>query len=68
MQMSSEPSVDDSLKNLGDEIEIGYRSIACKVIVGQGKFFKKWLYKGSFKRRRKSSFRKREVDDCGDRR
>ena len=67
MQMSSEPSVDDSLENFGDEIEIGYRSIACKVIVGQGIFFRKWLYNGSFKRRRKSAFRERKVDDSGDR-
>ena len=64
--MRCEASVDDSLKNFGNEIEIGYRSIASKVVVRQGIFFKKWLYNSSFKRRWKSSFRERKVNDSGD--
>ena len=51
--------MDNSLKNLRNKIEIGYRSIARKVVTRQGMFFKQWLDDGSFKRGRKSSFRKR---------
>ena len=48
--MSGESRMNDSLKNLGYEIEIRYWSIASQVITRQGIFFKKWFDDGSFKR------------------
>ena len=49
--MSGESRMNDSLKNLGYEIEIRYWSIASQVIMRQGIFFKQWFDDGSFKRR-----------------
>ena len=63
--MSGESRMNDSLKNLGYEIEIRYWSIASQVIVRQGIFFKKRFDDSSFKRRWKYSFRERKVYDIG---
>ena len=51
--------MDNSLKNLRNKIEIGYRSVAREVVTRQGIFFKQWLDDGRFKRGRKGSFGKR---------
>ena len=66
--MSCESRVNDSLKNFINKLKIRYWAIASKVIMKQGMFLKKRFDKGGFKRRKKSSLRKRKVDDVGDRR
>jgi hypothetical protein len=66
-KMGSDSSMNDSLENLGYEIEIGYGSIASQILTGKRVFFEKRFDNCIFKGGGKGTFSEGEVNKRGDR-